>query len=372
VKPVVIPTPDVNSESGVVVEWLCADREPVEADALLVEIETSKAVLEVTAPESGFLLHLVRQGAEVSLTAPVALLFPDLTSLTEYEEKQQAAKAADEALGAGPRATVKAIARAAELGVDLSTVEAAGLITVKEVEAAAAAAAPVDYDALPRPLTAPEGVQRVLIIGAGRGASQVVDIFAGTNQQAVGILDDDRSKWGEQAWGVPIVGGADRLAALYAEQAFDAVVIAISTSVTARTKFREACERAGVPLANAIDPTAKIATDVTMGTGNVICAFVHFGVGTVVGDNNFISAYNSFDHHSVLANDISTGPGCMTSGRAKLGNRVRLGTGIFIEPGLELGDDVQVASGSIILKSVPADHAVKTKIVTTTVVPRRR
>jgi acetyltransferase-like isoleucine patch superfamily enzyme len=74
----------------------------------------------------------------------------------------------------------------------------------------------------------------------------------------------------------------------------------------------------------------------------------------------------------VLANDISTGPGCLTSGRARLGNRVRLGTGIFMEPGLELGDDVQVASGSVILRSVPADHAVKTKIVTTTVVPRHR
>jgi pyruvate/2-oxoglutarate dehydrogenase complex dihydrolipoamide acyltransferase (E2) component len=370
-KPVVVPTPDVNSESGVVVEWLCSDREPVEANALLVEIETSKAVLEVTAPEAGYLLHLVRQGAEVSLTAPVALLFPDLSALTEYEDKQKAA-AADAATGTGPRATVKAIARARELGIDLSTVDTPGLITVKEVEAAAAAAAPVDYGALPLPLSAPDGAQRVLIIGAGRGATQVIDIFASTGQRAVGIIDDDRAKWGDEIWGLPVVGGADRLALLYEQKTFDAVVIAISTSVVARTKFREACEKAGVPLANAIDPTARIATDVTMGTGNVICAFVHFGTGTVVGDNNFISAYNSFDHHSVLANDISTGPGCMTSGRATLGNRVRLGTGIFMEPGLELGDDVQVASGSVILRSVPADHVVKTKIVTTTVVPRRR
>ena len=370
--PVVIPTPDVNSESGVVVEWLCADREPVAAQALLVEIETSKAVLEVVAPEGGYLLRLARQGAEVSLTAPIALLFPDLTALTEYERQQQEAKAAQEELGAGPRASVKAIARAAELGVDLSTVSSSGLITVKAVEAAAAAAAVIDYAALPVPLTAPEGVQRVLIIGAGRGAAQVIDIFAGTGQRAVGIMDDDRSTWGEERYGVPVVGGVGRLATLFAERTFDAVVIAISKSVLARTKFREAAELAGVPLANAIDPTAKLATDVTIGTGNVICAFVHFGVGTTIGDNNFISAYNSFDHHSVLANDISTGPGCLTSGRAKLGNRVRLGTGIFLEPGLELGDDVQVASGSVILRSVPADHAVKTKIVTTTVVPRRR
>jgi acetyltransferase-like isoleucine patch superfamily enzyme len=114
-----------------------------------------------------------------------------------------------------------------------------------------------------------------------------------------------------------------------------------------------------------------LAKDVKIGLGNVICAFCHFGTGTVIGDNNFISAYNSFDHHSVIGSDISTGPGCIASGIVKIGNRVRMGAGIFIEPYLELEDDVQVASGAIILKSVPARHVVKRKVFTTVVVPIR-
>ena len=62
----------------------------------------------------------------------------------------------------------------------------------------------------------------------------------------------------------------------------------------------------------------------------------------------------------------------MTSGEVHLEDRVRLGTGIFVEPKLTVGAGAMVASGSIIVHSVPADHAVKTKIVTTTVVPIRR
>jgi acetyltransferase-like isoleucine patch superfamily enzyme len=54
-----------------------------------------------------------------------------------------------------------------------------------------------------------------------------------------------------------------------------------------------------------------------------------------------------------------------------LGDRVRLGTGIYVEPRVSLGDDVQVASGSVIVASVPAGHAVKRRTVTTTVVPLR-
>ncbi|CAN0569777.1 unnamed protein product, partial [Laminaria digitata] len=61
-----------------------------------------------------------------------------------------------------------------------------------------------------------------------------------------------------------------------------------------------------------------------------------------------------------------------TSSRVKLADRCRLGTGIFLQPGVELGEGVQVASGSVLVKSVPANHAVKTKVVTTQVIPLRR
>jgi acetyltransferase-like isoleucine patch superfamily enzyme len=371
--PVQVPTTDVNSESGVVVDWFVADRAQVKAGEILVEIETSKAVLEVPAPADGVLLQRSAKGAEHKLDQPVALLFTDAADLESYVDAERTAVEATPREESPVRATAKAISRAAELGVDLAALPVSdALITVADVEAAAAAAT-VDVAALPAPLTADPGVQRILVIGGGLGATQVIDIFAaGTTQRAVAIVDDARDRWGASVFGVPIVGGADRIGELFAAGAFDAAVVAISTSVAVRRKFREACRQLGVPLANAIDPTAKIATDVELGQGNVICAFCHLGTGVRVGDNNFLSAYNSFDHHSRLGNDISTGPSCYSSGLVTLGDQVRLGTGIFLEPHVELGDRVQVASGSVIVRSVPADHTVKTKIVTTVVVPSRR
>ena len=200
----------------------------------------------------------------------------------------------------------------------------------------------------------------------------MIDILqAAESGTAVAIVDDDASRWAGEVMGVPVVGGFERLVTLFGEGAFDAAIIAIGTSVPARARLREALAANGIPLANAIDPTARIAAGVTFGTGNIVCAFCHFGVGTVVGDNNFLSAYNSYDHHNRLGSDIATGPACTTSGLVVLGDRVRLGTGIHIEPHVELGDDVQVASGSVIVASVPTGHAVKRRVVTTAVVPRR-
>ena len=108
-----------------------------------------------------------------------------------------------------------------------------------------------------------------------------------------------------------------------------------------------------------------------LGTGNIICAHCHFGVGTRIGDNNMLSAHNSFDHHNVLGTDITTGPGCTTSGLVSIGDRVRLGMGICIEPHVEIGCGAQVASGAVIVKSVPPAHAVKRHVATTTTVPIR-
>jgi acetyltransferase-like isoleucine patch superfamily enzyme len=369
VKSVLVPTTDVNSETALLLAWHVGDRSEVKTGDVIAEIETSKAIIDVSAPEAGILLHAASEGAEVRLAEPVGYLFANVGALEAYAQAEQRRHA--EPAKSTRRVTEPARRRAEELGVELASIAGDALITVGMVEGTAAAATTAAIE-LPEPLPGVAGLPRIALVGAGLGATQVIDILqAAKSGTAVAIVDDDASRWAGQVMGVPVAGGFDRLMALFGKGAFDAAIITISTSVLARVRLREALAASGIPLANAIHPTARIADGVTFGTGNVVCAFCNFNVGTVVGDNNVLSAYNSYDHHNRLGSDISTGPACVTSGLVVLGDRVRLGTGIFIEPHVELGDDVQVASGSVIVTSVPAGHAVKRRVVTTAVVPRR-
>lgn len=371
-KPVLAPTTDVNSETATLIEWHVDDRQAVSAGDVIAEIETSKAIIDVTSPGDGFLLHGAPAGTEVRLSEPIARLFDDLAELDAFAA--EAVRRHEAATEAGPRMTAPARRRAEELGVDIAGLPADGLVTVDVVEAAAEAnaATPVTAAELPAPLTTADGLPRIALIGAGLGATQVIEILSASGSgTAVAVADDDATRWAAEVMGVPVVGGLERLFELFEQDAFDAAIIAISTSVPARTRLRQALAQRGIPLANAIDPSARIAAGVTFGAGNVVCAHCHFGVETRLGDNNFLSAYNSYDHHNRLGSDISTGPAVATSGLVTIGDRVRLGTGIYIEPHVELGDDVQVASGSVIVTSVPAAHAVKRRTVTTTVVPLR-
>jgi acetyltransferase-like isoleucine patch superfamily enzyme len=367
----IVPTTDVNSDTAIVTVWHVPDRSHVSAGEIVAEVETSKSVLEVVAPQPGYLLRCAQEGDQIVLASPLAYLFETSEALAEHAARLAEATAAASESSNGVRATAPAIRRATELGVDLASLPGGELVTLRMVEAAAGEQPPPPD--LPLPLDAASGVQRIALIGAGLGATQVADILAAdTSKKAVAIVDDDQKRWGGRVAGVPVVGGTQQLREHYAEGRFESVVVCISTSVPARTRFRELCGDLGIPLANAIDATARIAAEVEIGAGNVVCAFCHLGVGTRVGDNNFLSAYNSFDHHNVLGSDISTGPGCMTSGLVHIGDRARLGTGIFIEPHVEIGAGVQVASGAVIVSSVPAEHAVKRRVATTTTVPIRR
>jgi len=367
-KPLFVPTTDVNSETAVIRTWHVPDRVEITAGELVAEVETSKAIIDVNGADPGFILHAAPVGEEIRLTEPVGRTFDSLAELESFVAEREQPADADVA---GPRATAPARRRAEELGVDLATLAADRLITAEMVEASARTAAQVTLE-LPPPLAPVTTLPKVGVFGAGLGATQVIDILrAAESAVPIAVFDDDVTRWAEEVMGVPVVGGGDRLIELVERSAIDAAVISISTSIRARTRLRQVCLDAGIPLVNAIDPTARITAGVTFGVGNVVCAYCHFGVGTTVGDNNFFSAYNSFDHHNRLGSDISTGPACAASGLVEIGDRVRLGTGIHIEPHVRLGDDVEVASGSTIVASVPANHSVKRRVATTVVVPRR-
>jgi methionyl-tRNA formyltransferase len=237
-KELIIPTNDVNSDTAIVTAWHVPDRSHVSAGAIVAEVETSKSVLEVAAPESGYLLRCAQEGEQIVLVSPLAYLFATSEALDEHAAGLAEARAA--ASSNGVRATAPATRRAAELGVDLASLPGRELVTVKRVEAAAGERPAAPPPQLPMPLSAPGGVERIALIGAGLGATQVIDILAAdTSRSAVAIVDDDQEQWDRRVAGVPVVGGTQQLREHYAEGRFESAVICISTSVPARTRCRE-------------------------------------------------------------------------------------------------------------------------------------
>jgi acetyltransferase-like isoleucine patch superfamily enzyme len=357
-----IPVTDVNTDSVVVSYWFQEARAWVTAGQNIATVETSKAAIDVEASASGYLLPLVALGEKVKVGEGLCVIFDSAQELLAHTIKLESEKSISAlALSAKRPISVKALALVTQFSIsDHELSELSGFITESMINDLVARRSPIDWTDMPTPLHTEEGILRIVLIGGGTGAEQVLDILSTyETQKAVAILDDNPEKWGRYIDGTPIIGHTDRLKELKILSLVDAAIVCISTSVHVRRKFRTYCSNIGLPLVNAIDRSVKIASSCKMGVGNVVCAFTHFGTKTIVGDNNFISAYNSFDHHNRLGNDISTGPGCMTSGNVTIGNCVRLGTGIFMQPRITLGDTCMVASGAVITGDIPQGSILK-------------
>ena len=72
------PKSGMGIDEGTVVRWLKAPNTRVKEGEVLVEIETAKALQEVTAPVSGTLIQiLVHEGATTPVNSTLAIIEPE-------------------------------------------------------------------------------------------------------------------------------------------------------------------------------------------------------------------------------------------------------------------------------------------------------
>jgi pimeloyl-ACP methyl ester carboxylesterase len=186
--------------AGTVTDWLRDEGAEISEGDPLLTVETEKAVNDVEAPSDGILLKIVAgQGAEVPVSAAVAIIAAPGEVLSEAEIAELIASAAPKKAAAAARrdgattngrqgraatrdesgrvnASPAARKLANELGLDLASVEATGpggRITSDDVERAAAER---DEDPSPREerVTLADGREiNALVAGPGNGAKIV-------------------------------------------------------------------------------------------------------------------------------------------------------------------------------------------------------
>ncbi|SVE55846.1 uncharacterized protein METZ01_LOCUS508700, partial [marine metagenome] len=196
--------------------------------------------------------------------------------------------------------------------------------------------------------------KRIIIIGAGRGAVQVIDaINRLPNMRPVGIVDSNNDLLNNTLMGVKIIGDLKSINKLKSNNIFDEAIIAFSNDIDARTKVFNELKENEIQFANIIDPSVSMHCNYDIGEGNLFIANSRVGACAVIGDNNFFSAFTGIEHHCKIGSGCTFGPGVITSSRVNIGDKVKFGTGIFIEPGINIGDNSIVASGSILTIDVP-------------------
>lgn len=197
---VTMPKWGLTMKSGTITGWSHQEGDAVSEGSPLLTVETEKAVDDVEAPASGVLRKIVAEtGAEVPVMGAVAVIVApgedlsddDLTTLLASSGPAAAAGAGaagarpvrerrQAVADAGGRVSASPAARklAAELGIDLSTVEASGpngRVTSEDVERAAANAASAAAAPRVESITLENGTEiNVLVAGASDAPASLV------------------------------------------------------------------------------------------------------------------------------------------------------------------------------------------------------
>jgi acetyltransferase EpsM len=193
-------------------------------------------------------------------------------------------------------------------------------------------------------------VARIVIYGASRQGSVVLETLrAQGGYDVLGFLDDAPAKQGTTWAGLPVLGGMAWL-----EQAGRplAAVVAIGGN-PARVAVGDRLRAQGIALANAVHPSAIVASDVTMGTGNVVCPGAILVTGTRLEDDVIVNTAASIDHDSLLCTGSQIASGVHTAGCITVGRCAFVGVGAVLGPSVTIGEGAIVGAGAVVLDDLP-------------------
>ncbi|VVO09607.1 acetyltransferase [Pseudomonas fluorescens] len=168
------------------------------------------------------------------------------------------------------------------------------------------------------------------------------------------FLDNDPAKHGTVFYGVPVIGGTDRVADL---QGPDTYFVNLITRDT-QTRYETTCQivEAGGELGNFVHPGIDL-TMTRMGVGNYLQEGVIIQAEVSLGDNSSISYGSLIGHEGRIGNSVFMAPGVAIAGCVEVGDGAFIGTNATILPRLRIGRWATVGAGAVVTKDVP-DYAV--------------
>jgi UDP-perosamine 4-acetyltransferase len=197
--------------------------------------------------------------------------------------------------------------------------------------------------------------ERIVIVGAGGHAREVMEILlscqrVGEDVEPIGFVDDGSSV-SETLNGLPVLGNLEWLEGI--DRANLGVICAVGTPSVCFT-LAERVRTSGFRVANAIAPTAWIATSAKVGEGVMIFPNVVVNANAVIGDHVSLNVGSSVSHDSRVGPFCSVGPGARLAGNVILGARCFVGMGANVVHGVSIGDGCVIGAGSVVLQDLPA------------------
>lgn len=334
----------VNDEFATIINWLVEDNEPVKKGQYLVEVETTKTLYEIDAPEDGYLRVRAKVGQQLKIGSLIGYITDssDVKLPSRTPENISPGKDKHEA-----KFTKKALRFAKEHNIDISMIKSDHIVTEKDL---LKMANPTEVKtSLPPDLPS---TKKVMIYGAIASASLIdLEIINSLDGYCPACyVDDEESKQGKNAYGLKVLS-FDDFKRICKKESIDSFCISIGSMPVRREKFN-LCLNLGLNPVSLIHPSALISNYAEIGSNVLIKRGAIIGPGVSIGNGCII------DNGVVISHDCRIEPFVHLAPSASLGSNVHIksfsviGIRSSISTGITIGQSTIVVTGASVTQNV--------------------
>lgn len=349
------PRVNANDETVLITKWLVERGAGVEIGTPVVEIETSKAIVELEAEARGYISPVVPVGAEVAVGVVIAWVYGQAVP-AEPEAQPDLSVSADAARLISQQA--RALMR--EHGIVEAELSGSGPVRRADIEralqrrgVAEAATEPIWEEAL---ATVAGGEETVLVYGADLQGTVVVDCLQAQASDARVVLVDDKPA-SVSLLGFPVF--SPRCLGALREKRIRRAHVAIS-GVTGKLARVAKLKDLGFEIIQVRHPSASVARSARVGIGAFLGPLTLIGPEAEIGDYAQINNAASVAHHSRVGVCARLSDGVRLAGRVVVGDRSFLGLGVTVNERITIGADTTIVSGVSVFRDIPANSLVRT------------
>jgi len=193
-----------------------------------------------------------------------------------------------------------------------------------------------------------------VILGGGGHARVLIDTLQQyTKIRIAGILDPNRTLWGQSMLDVPVLGGDDLLPELVRKDV-NCFVIGMGSigNFQLRQKLYQTAIALGIEVVSVIHRTATISRWAQVGQGLQMMPYSVINAGAVVGNNVIINTGAIVEHDCVLDDFVHVATGAQLASTVRLGKGAHIGAGAAVRQCLTIGEGAIVGIGAAVVEDV--------------------
>lgn len=365
ITPIIVKKETVSDDTYTVRDVLFNNGDSVKKGQLVGTFETSKAIVDIDAPENGRIYYNVIVDDIVKVGSIIAAICKNSVQLpTDYFSNFLKAESAISKTSYishedGIRASKQVYDLLQKHDININVFKGKSIVRTNDVLEYLKANSQDIKNVTDLEIN-DYSQNQIVIIGGGGHAKMCIDIIRQMKSFKISGIVDSILEPGTTTLGIPVLGHENLLDELFTKGIRNAVIgIGALHAPQVRADIFNKLKKIGYILPNIIHPSAIIEPSAILGEGNQVMAGAIIGSDVKVNSNCIINSGSVVSHDCVLSDNVHVTPGALLAGSVEVGNNSIIGMGSTVLLKVRIGENVIITNGVNVVKNVSDGSVLK-------------